>query len=292
MPLQTESGVMRKLRSLGLDRWAWALRRYHCPVASDALVLEVGSGGNPYGRSNVLLDAYENTGERHWVPLTSDRPTVLGFVENLPFRDNAFDFIIAAHVLEHSTDPERFLSELQRVGRAGYIEVPDAMMERLNPYRDHRLEITSREGTLIIRKKRGWQHDPDVVELYEHAVKGIVTKETIPNHPFEFHVRYYWQDKIHFNLLNPETDSSWVPPPSQPTTEVSDGLRPRMRTVLRALGSQRKRNAQLDLLPLLRCTTCQNERLERDMKCLYCPSCHSLFPIRKGVVVMNEPTLN
>ncbi len=82
-------------------------------------MLEVGSGGNPYARADVLLDAYEETRERHWAPLIADRPLVLGFVEDLPFHDHAFDFMIASHVLEHSARPERFLAELQRVARAG-----------------------------------------------------------------------------------------------------------------------------------------------------------------------------
>ena len=45
---------------------------------------------------------FEEARERHRVPLVTDCPTVLGFVENLPFRDNALDFVIAPHVLEHS----------------------------------------------------------------------------------------------------------------------------------------------------------------------------------------------
>ncbi len=106
--LLPESAAMRVARRLGFEGVAWALRRLHCPAAKDALVLEVGSGGSPYARANVLLDAYEATRERHWVPLVADRPTVLGFVENLPFRDGAFDFVIASHVLEHSSDPRLF----------------------------------------------------------------------------------------------------------------------------------------------------------------------------------------
>jgi hypothetical protein len=74
--MEENSKLMRFFSSLGLASMAWAFRRIHTPVAGDALVLEVGSGGNPYPRSNVLLDAYESTRERHWVPLTSDRPTV------------------------------------------------------------------------------------------------------------------------------------------------------------------------------------------------------------------------
>ena len=97
---------------LNSDKYAWKFRRFHCPVDSTALVLEVGSGGNPYFRSNILLDAYENTRERHWAPLVSDRPTVLGFVEKLPFKDKVFDFVIASHVLEHSPNPVKFLTEI------------------------------------------------------------------------------------------------------------------------------------------------------------------------------------
>jgi SAM-dependent methyltransferase len=85
----------------------------------------VGSGGNPYPRSNVLLDAYESSRERHWAPLTADRQTVLGFVENLPFKDKSFDYVIASHVLEHVLNPEVFMSEIYRVGGGrGYLEFP------------------------------------------------------------------------------------------------------------------------------------------------------------------------
>lgn len=136
-----------------IKRIQWSLRRLTIPVESAALVLEVGSGGNPYPRSNVLIDAYEETRERFWAPLVHDRPTVLSPGENLPFKDKIFDFVIAAHVLEHTPHPEKFLAELQRVARAGFIETPDAFMERINPYKDHRLEVTLRDGALLIRKK-------------------------------------------------------------------------------------------------------------------------------------------
>jgi hypothetical protein len=67
-----------------INRLKWALRRITLDIPSDALVLDVGSGGNPYPRSNVLVDAYEETRERRWDALIHDRPTVLSFAENLP----------------------------------------------------------------------------------------------------------------------------------------------------------------------------------------------------------------
>ena len=67
--IRPHSRAMQLFLALGFKRIAWALRRLHCPVDKAALVLEVGSGGNPYARANVLLDAYEETRERHWAPL-------------------------------------------------------------------------------------------------------------------------------------------------------------------------------------------------------------------------------
>jgi hypothetical protein len=84
------SFLMRVMMRLGLKSIAWLLRRLFCPVDNKALVLEVGSGGNPYFRSNVLLDAYEETRERHWEPLVADRPLALGFAEQLPFKNKSF----------------------------------------------------------------------------------------------------------------------------------------------------------------------------------------------------------
>lgn len=291
MNLKPESAVMSWLRKHHFGRLAWALRRFHTPVTPSALVLEVGAGGNPYPRANVLLDAYEATRERHWAPLTSDRPTVLGFVENLPFRDKAFDFVIAAHVLEHSADPERFIKELQRVASAGYIEVPDAFMERINPYMDHRLEITSRNNSLVIRKKESWQHDLEVVELYEDRVKSILTSDLIPRHPFEFHVRFYWENEISYIVLNPDVNAGWDAPVIEravPSMNMFNRFRQRIRDFLRGLLSQRGRNAALDILPLLRCTTCHSINLSRNLDNVICAGCDSSFPIRNKVTVMNQ----
>ena len=287
--LESESSLMRLARAVGWERMAWALRRLHCPVPPQALVLEVGSGGNPYPRANVLLDAYESTRERHWVPLTVDRPTVLGFVEALPFRDQAFDFVIASHVLEHSADPARFLGELQRVAKAGYIEVPDAFMERVNPYHDHRLEITTREGRLVIRKKPDWRADPEVVELYEHRAKPLVAGQLIPTHPFEFHVRYYWESKIAFTVVNPDVRADWQPPAGASaghTAPLRTGCRGTALNALRAILSQTKRNKGIDLTGLLQCPACGGHSLTRQASSLTCNACHAEYPVKNGVPAM------
>lgn len=284
-----ESAAMRLARRFGAERIAWGLRRLHCPVPPHALVLEVGSGGNPYARANVLLDAYPDTRERHWVPLTVDRPFVFGFLERLPFKDKCFDFVIASHVLEHSAAPERALAEMQRVAHAGYIEVPDAFMERINPYLDHRVEIAERQERLILRKKPRWLVDPELAELYEPRAKALIAGHLIPARPFDFHVRHYWENSIDFHVMNPDVDASWPAhaelhgsPPPPPI----DGVRAVVRHLLRRLLSQTRRNRALDWTALLACPTCLAPGLDRRGRTLVCAACETAYPDRNGVPML------
>lgn len=286
------SPLMRVFRMFGMEQIAWALRRLYCPVDAQALVLEVGSGGNPYPRANVLLDAYEETRERHWTPLVVDRPFVFGTIERLPFKTQAFDFLIACHVLEHSPVPEKVLYEFQRVARAGYIEVPDAFLERLNPYRDHRLEITVRNNRLRIRKKSGWVIDLEAVELYEYRIKRIMVRNILRRYPFEFYTRYFWQNTITFDILNPEVNAAWPAPEDVRPLPVPIGgtLRKQVREhivrFLRTRCSQVRRNARLDVFALLQCPTCQSDGLQRSPTQLFCQICGTRYAIRQGIPIM------
>ena len=293
--VQPESKLMRLAKELGLESIAWSLRRLYCPVDRKALVLEVGSGGRPYFRSNVLLDAYENTRQRHWDTLVSDRPTVLGFVENLPFKDKTFDFVIASHVLEHSSDPERFLLELQRVAKAGYIESPDAFMERINPYKDHRSEITMRNNRLLIRKKKASICDKELVELYEQFAKPAVAGRLIPAQPFLFHIRYYWQGTIDFVVINPEQDAGWPAPENEDKEASALSFRSHvsgfMLKLIRTTLSQGTRNNKIDLADLMRCPNCSSITMAWQEHDMVCPKCHQRYPAQNGILNMLTPQL-
>lgn len=279
------SAGMRLARLFGLHSLAWSLRRLHCPVSGDSLVLEVGSGGNPYFRSNILVDAYEQTRQRHWEPLISDRPTVLGRAEKLPFKDKAFDFVIASHVLEHSSDPAIFLQELTRVAKAGYIEVPDSFMERINPYLDHRLEITVRNGVLLIKKKPRQVVDPELVELYANMASRVIAGDTMRRYPFHFHVRYYWQGAINYEILNPDVDADW-PAPEVPTNVAPPSFRAQVNkmvlSAVRRIFSQNKRNRNIDLLDVLICPACGSSDVQRQGD-IRCGNCDRSYPMISGI---------
>lgn len=287
---RAESFSMRFFRKIGMKRISWSFRRLHCPVDKNAIVLEIGSGGNPYPRSNVLLDKYEDTIERFHVPLVKDRPTVLGLAERLPFKDESFDFIIASHVLEHTVDPVSFLKEMMRVGKAGYIETPDAFFERINPYRFHRLEITELNGKLMIFKKPSWRHDTQVVDMYENKAKNEFIK-LISKHPEPFFVRFYWKDKIDYEIVNPEVDANWAYPDqcndenySHKTLKIV--FRELMRKTCRYLMSQRDRNKQIDMIKIICCPTCSSDNLSKRESNIFCKGCSTSYPIRDGVPIM------
>jgi SAM-dependent methyltransferase len=285
--MKSYSILMRTFLAIGCVRMAWSFRRLYCPVPKESLVLEVGSGGSPYFRANVLVDAYSQTRERHWAPFITDRPSVLGFGENLPFKDKAFDFVIASHVLEHSENPKQFLDELQRVAKAGYIETPDAFMERINPYWDHRSEVTVRDGILLVRKKASWKVDDELVDLYEEKAKVIIAKKTIPQNPFAFHTRFYWRESISYEILNPMTDSSWEPPTFPYTTSVSRTVRAKLGqiglNITRKIMSQNRRNSKIPIKDLLICPACKSADLKFENLQIHCQNCGTSYRDINGV---------
>lgn len=201
----------------------------------------------------------------------------------------------SSHVFEHSAQPEKFLAELQRVARAGYIEVPDAFMERINPYHDHRLEITVRDNCLIVRKKAGWQVDPELVELYEARAKSPITQMLMPARPFDFHIRYYWSDQIDFKIVNPEANAHWQEISKtlqSPAGGMRESLRIWLRKLIRVVASQGRRNRGINLLPLLRCPVCHGACLKPTQATLTCLTCSTNFLISNGIPCMLAPHKN
>ena len=272
---------MNFFSALGLNKISWSLRRLHCPVAKDDLVLEVGSGDSPYFRSNILCDPYFETQERHYEKLVTDRITINAFAEQLPFKDNSFDFLIASHVFEHSKEPEKFISEIQRVSKAGYIEVPDAFMERLTNYKDHKIEITERDNTLIIRKKKDYIQDQELTELFRSRVEKKFST-FISDNPEIFHVCYYWSKNtggIKCKILNPSQKLNWKSPVIKKSEynkkrSFKKFLNKTSLSLARFFFSQHKRNKKINLENILQCRTCENSSFKKNKTSFSCLKCN------------------
>jgi FkbM family methyltransferase len=110
-------------------------------LRDDAVVLDVGGWAKPFARADWVLDLlpYETRGlygyeqgKRDDERFSADTWVVRDMCarEPWPFADDQFDFAICSHTLEDIRDPIWVCQELQRVARAGYIEVPSRLQEQ------------------------------------------------------------------------------------------------------------------------------------------------------------------
>lgn len=91
-------------------------------IPKDARVLDIGPGHAPFKRADVAVDFVDVPGVSNLVKCDLAN-------EPLPFKDKEFDFVYARHILEDMYNPFTLIKEMQRVGKAGYIECPSPMAE-------------------------------------------------------------------------------------------------------------------------------------------------------------------
>jgi len=263
-------------------RVKWALRKSRLPVHENGLVLDVGSGGTPYPRSDVLLDRLTGAQHRCGDSMLVDRPSVFGDAQRMPFKDKAFDFVVASHILEHMSDPEIFLKELQRVAKAGYIETPNAIFERFRPYDIHSLEVMSVDNVLHIHKKNQPVEDSFLGNL------GFLDRDRRWKKFFferidMFHVRLYWDTEIQYQIHNNEVSCDWIEninaesdtgEEKQSYLQSERGWRKYGLSILNRWYAYRraKRLKNFDLHSILCCPSCHGE-LDSADKGLICYSC-------------------
>jgi len=270
-----------------LRRVWFSSRKLRLPIARGALVLEVGSGDSPCPRSDVLFDMSLEGNERVGGKTVHDRPLVLGQAECLPFKDKAFDYVIAFHVLEHSRDPEKFLSELQRVARAGYIETPSLWGEHVQPLTMHRLEVGVEAGSggqqqLIIRKKSAAAPDPVLAEQFRPVIERRLGLPRL--HPEAWVTRYFWKEEIRYRIVNPEEPIRWETPAAD--TIKNENPRSFARRVVMALLRVLAPKRKVDLGSLLRCPDCSGGPLDLGETELRCAGCRARFAVSQGVPVL------
>ena len=120
-------------------------RRLAATLDTAAVVLDVGGWADPLPRADWVIDAmpHETRGlyqRKGWVRRDDPEPERFGastWIERdvcdrqpFPFDDDELDFAVCAHTLEDLRDPVWVCSELSRVARAGYIEVPSRLEEQ------------------------------------------------------------------------------------------------------------------------------------------------------------------
>lgn len=102
------------------------------------IMLDIGGASAPFKRANTVIDfvPFEAVNFKQAKGPGEIMFTKESYVshdicsrEPFPFKDKEFDFSTCSHVLEDIRDPLWVCSEIMRVSKAGYIEVPSKLYE-------------------------------------------------------------------------------------------------------------------------------------------------------------------
>jgi len=105
-------------------------------------VLDIGGWALPFNRANYVMDVmpYETrgkwsgqspqAGQQEWFDRTTWIQRDICDRTPFPFEDKSIDYVICSHTLEDLRDPVWVCSEINRVGKRGYIEVPSRLAEQ------------------------------------------------------------------------------------------------------------------------------------------------------------------
>ena len=186
-------------------------------LPKSARVLEIGPGHNPWFRSDVLCEKYlkDNT-ERQGDLVRDGRPLIHSDACNMPFEDKSFDFIFCSHIMEHVEDIEGFLKEIQRVGKAGYLETPNYLFEQTVGTTTHKWAFWVENGVLHAEPK--WV--PGAPERAYHGMHRAIGSHSFLGLAYiltpEMRVmKLFWKDKIEYIIHE-------MPMPSQETRSSED----------------------------------------------------------------------
>ena len=111
-------------------------QRILAELAETDLVLDIGGWAMPFKRADWVMDLepWETRGDPDPARERFTRET---WIERdicdrapYPFADNSVDFVICSHTLEDVRDPVWVCSEIVRIGKRGYIEVPSRLDEQ------------------------------------------------------------------------------------------------------------------------------------------------------------------
>ena len=157
-------------------------------------ILDVGCGYTAHQNANTVCDTQDLSNfykEKNFIRLNS---------KNLPFKDNEFDFVIASHVMEHVENLQFFISELERVSKRGYIEVPTKLEDNLvfENQKDHlwHMEFDDDNLSLIISKKK---------QYFEPFLTVSSIKQLNKYFQSSLVIQLYWENKIDYSIIDEKT---------------------------------------------------------------------------------------
>lgn len=259
------------------------------------IVLEIGPGNLPFWRSDIYLerDVYKN--KERAGNLIIDRPLIWADAHNIPLADKSIDFVFCAQVLEHSENPEVLISEMNRIGRKGYIETPNFYRELMFGWSFHKWFIEKENDKLILYPNNLPQYFGDFfhklqVEDFNFAHFCAVNFEKL-------NIHYEWEDGIKYEIRDPDkylarfndkTEKYSIVDESQHkmkyeniidksvivnSNPITRKVIKEVRNVLKKKFSSKKLRIKTDdILKMMICPTCKN-KFKEDNNNYFCNMC-------------------
>lgn len=171
-------------------------------------VVEIGSGHNPMYRSDVIVEKYINDNSHRCgdIKIYPHQTFINADGENLPFKDQEFDYAICNQVLEHAEHSDLFMNELSRVARRGYIETPSLLGEHLFPKYSHKWVILDIDGKLVFFEKSkmpgNYENNYGSLFLNYLPYQSLIYKMLWLTEGSIMNNRYEWKDDIDY-IVNP-----------------------------------------------------------------------------------------
>ncbi len=153
-------------------------------------VLDVGCGYSANENATTICDIQDLSDfykDKHFIKLIDNQ---------LPFKDNQFDFVIASHVMEHVKDLALFISELERVSKKGYIELPSKLEDNLvfENKKEHiwHMDFDDVNSKIVISKK---------IQFFEPILTVSTIQSLRENFKSSLILELYWEDKIDYKFI-------------------------------------------------------------------------------------------
>ena len=179
----------------------WPFRKLFL-YRKEGLVLYLGTDTNPPPRADIILIPHNEP----ITPFVKKCKTTHNLFlhcncNNIPLNDNSIDFIILASALEFCSKPKELLSELSRIGKAGYVESASALLDRFYPHPYRVLEVLECKNILLIKNKTA-----EVQDEFLSSARLFQTNNywafIFKFFPHFFLINYRWENKIHYNYFN------------------------------------------------------------------------------------------
>lgn len=166
-------------------------------------VLEIGPGGSPYPRADILLEKrFQSEGEAkgqrgHAPELNTSKKIIYYEGDYLPFNDKSFDYVICSHVVEHVDNVEVFIGELQRIASKGYIEFPTVYYDFIYNFPEHVTLLFYRENKIFYMSKEESNLNvfKDIQRFFYESLKAKYSSLVNELKPFFFQ-GFEWLEKI------------------------------------------------------------------------------------------------